>query len=154
MKYLIPLFLFVGIFSCSESDDCVCPDPETDDQQETDSVELTFQTAIIGEWEMKDVSVLDNQFSAILNFDSTTLSTDELQLITDSNLNHGESFSFENGYEMDEENRQLVTEYETFDIGFYDRDSIRLSYNAPFPKPTDEEMNIEFSLVKGVDSEF
>lgn len=137
LSFLALSFVII-VSSCKPKDD---PSPEEQKIEE-----------LSGTWNIVGANVLDEALSGVsitFTVENTTYAVSGLQAFTDANLNHDESLASDGTFSLND-NLDVVSLSPggDFNISNLNKESgdLTLSYEAPFPKGTDEPTNITLTL--------
>lgn len=129
---------FVMIFSSCKEDEPTAEEKKLEDLK--------------GTWNIVGANVLDEALSGVsitFTVEGTTYAVSDIQAFTDANLNHDETLAADGTFSLNEELTVVsLSPGKDLNIVSLDKDSgnLTLSYQAPFPKGTDEPTNISLNL--------
>ena len=113
---------------------------------------LIPHSPIYGTWLISEVNVLDealNNVSVTFNSTNRTFNVTNLQGFTDANLNHSEFLASEGSYSMSISNDEIIfNPGGTAAVEIISDEIFTLSYFAPFPKGTDDDIEIILTFNK------
>ncbi len=105
-----------------------------------------------GTWNIVGANVLDEALSGVsitFTAEGTTYEVSDIQAFTDANLNHGETLAADGTFSLNE-NLDVVSLSPGGDLTIAtinkDNGNLTLSYQAPFPKGTDDPTSITLNL--------